>query len=298
MHHFPRIAAVLSVLLLLTSAPPLAAQVAQVEEDEYAETPTDLGELLADVPDSDAPSLSYLRHETPTRDKTLLLSDQVAFEDSTLAVSHAMIVLDASGEVDGVFHRRTRYSSNGELIRRDVRNDGRDQSETRSLIPDDETYLLTRTFASVHAPGVTKTDQESLTPIHESAIPNDWVPIAYAYHLRHGHTSFVVRTQEWGSDSLLVHYVEDIGVETVEVAGVEKAAHVLMVHITLEPLPGSTRDIDGWDGIHLQEYAFLNGATFQTRRESGDMTLEYLPATAEETELLLESLPPLDQPED
>lgn len=296
MRSHPRIAAALSLLLLLTPAPPLTAQ---VEEDEYAQTPTDLAELTGPEDNSGIAFVTYLRHEDPTREETHLLMDKVESREGLLAISHAMLIIDANGGNRGTFHRRTYYSQNGDFVRRDVLMVGREQTETRLLIPDDGAFLLTRTFTSNLAPDSTISEQEELPPIDESAIPEDWLPLAYAYHLSHQHQSFAIRTQEYGGgDYSTLYIVDDVGTETIVIAGEQKVAHVLMVRITLESTQHNAHKPDGWEDILLQEYVLEDGSTVQTRRESDELTLEYLPAPSGDIETILDKLPVLDEPED
>jgi hypothetical protein len=288
-----RLAAALSLLLLLTPIPPLAAQ---PDEDEYAETPTDLAELLGHQDNSGVTYVAYLSHEDPARKDRHLLLEKVEHREHLITFSQAMLVIDANDEARGVYYRRTYYSRSGDFVRRDVRTVGREQSETSLLLPDDGVFLLTRTFTSNLAPHNTISDQEELPPIHESAIPEDWLPLAYAYHLRHQHQSFAIRTHDYGdSDYLTLHIVEDVGTETVLVAGEQKVAHVFMVRITLESMQHDGHKPDGWEDILLQEYVLEDGTTVQTRRESGDVTLEYLPASPEDIESLLDRLPTLEE---
>lgn len=239
-----RFATMISLLLLNMLAPPLYAQ---AEDDEPAQTPTDLAVLLGNdfaaynvfVQRSD----ELMNHSIITQEQCEKDGDFVVFVKRTWnlrsgSTSRRRWVYTIEGTL--VEYESASWTQPGESMVIGCRSEDGDfsltgyrQSDSAFLFPE-----IIHRVMDVDADGAFET------------IPDFWLRIALMYHIREENRQFIIRMQLMpGFGPTLVYTVEHVGTEEIKHLGQFCSTHVLTVSSQLERDGQPVMDIPSRNGI-------------------------------------------------
>jgi len=270
-----RLAAALSLIILLTPAPPLAAQ---TEEDEYAETPTHLGELLPEEGVA-ATAYEFYLYEA---DSNVLWTWKSYEEDGRHVVT---MCTDTAGLPIRNTRACTVYTTpEGEFAEYLFNHFNTIDTQRYRAIRDGDQIRIGHGYVR----DWDSLEPQDYTPL-DNAIPWPWLPLALAYHLRASHEMFEVRATArrcWGyASSVRVMRFEHVGTETVEVDRAEHTAHVLMMHAHQE-FNGEQQD-NPRNEPHSLWYVLENGVVVKMMHERGSHLRDAVWVSAEQADELL-----------
>ncbi|MFI4859990.1 MAG: hypothetical protein ACIAXF_04830 [Phycisphaerales bacterium JB063] len=276
----PRLAAALSLLLLLllTTAPPL---VAQADEVEYAETPTNLRELIGeDQPDGVI--YDYILDSTFSANGARTLTQQTCEQDDDgwhFTKREWMIGYNQTARTD--WH----FSPTGELVEYMLVSWSPATTLTRQVVRDCDSQEFIRKYEP-------NDDRESETfsdtiEIYraDDAIPDAWLTLAFAYHIRQEHEQFIIRTHTIpGPSMILVHTAENTGTETIQLHGEQTTVHVLVVDIYQEV---DGQRVEGGSLAEATMYVLPDGSIAADRWEERSTNMTREAVTADEVDEIL-----------
>jgi len=225
MPHFHRITAALSLFLLLTPAPPLAAQ---TEEDEPAQTPTDLAELLGPAGIESLSRDWYL--EVTTSGFHDVIRYRIVQENDQLHFIRSYWNITADRELSEVTRSTFKYSLQGEFIRIDSLTRKKGIYISWSNVLEDG-----QVHATIAINGEQTHEDVYDLPTSPETIPDHWLPIALAYHIRSGNESWIIQTQTENQDRHAGKTYRGIrvGPQMIEFQGEEVEAHAFRIQMQL-----------------------------------------------------------------
>lgn len=276
MRRFHCIATAVSLLLLLTPAPPLSAQ---AEEDEYAETPTDLAELLKEA--TDDVLYDFIIDSSGPNDLRVITKHRCERTETCWHFSRRewMIGFNQTSRTDW------RYSPEGVLIRYKLTSWSTVTTLTREVIQEGDSQDWIRRYEpnDDREPETFRDTIEVYRP--ENAIPDTWLTLAIAYHLRQENSSFIIRTHTIPGPGLVAVYAADnTGTEMIDLHGEQVSAHVLVVDIYQE-LDGER--VEGGSLAEVTMYVLDDGSIASDRWQESNANMTREAITVEQADEIL-----------
>lgn len=280
----------LTLTLGLAAAPLAVAQDAAAVDEQVATTPTALTNLLGpdglDAVESDFYLNMQMNAPGPAEGgpglEDSLMHWRSETEDGRLVFTMRMSDLRGGGNTE-----RYVFTEAGEFLERSRSTfaPGYQSSDTAVREGDE---VRTRTQFSIDGePSESEEETHPYAPMTDT-IPSAWMQLAFAYHLREEHEQFVIRMSDdvIGEMSFVqVFHAEDIGTETVEIAGEAYEAHVLLLTVSTE-MDGEPLDGGVDDEQTMQMYVLADGSIVRMRAEFDGMTMSADAITAEEAEAM------------
>ncbi|MEM9416495.1 MAG: hypothetical protein AAGA29_13615 [Planctomycetota bacterium] len=273
----------LSLPLGVAVAPPALAQDAAAVDEDIATTPTDLAELLGPDGLEGAAGEFYLRLHAPDfgGDVEGVMHWRIVVEDGRLVLT----MNETQGH--GVTVRRQVFAADGAFIESSKHHTGSESTRFETAVREGDTVQMTRGRTTADWESEPREDVVDYEPLVD-LVPDAWMPIVLAYHIREGHEQFTFRMSEiYSRQSRYVEvvYAEHIGTEVIDVLGEEVEAHVLMVTMHSER-DGET--LERPEAVQeMQMYVLADGSIVRMRMEMEGMTFSAEAISAEEAEELM-----------
>ncbi len=274
----------LTLLMAVSAWLPLDAARADADAEVVATTPADLAELLGPGGLEGVSIESRLKLSTKDEDDAGIECCWIGSEQDQLVID-----MQTRDGPHGVGTQHHRFSADGLLVESRHQGGSIDYETTKTATRDGDQIHLTHVFRPANEEPQFDEEVVPYQPI-SGTIPSDWLPLAYAYHMREGNTRFIIRlSDDYSGRNRYVQtfHVTDAGVEEIEVAGELREAHVLSIRFGIE-VDGQPMDLGpGSAGDSLQLHVLPDGTVVRLRMETRGFVVSGEAVSEEEADEIL-----------